>query len=158
MREAGVTAIVLRHGLPVRRLWAAWVGLCVAFGTAGLALHAALAADARYPLAWAFGLGAAAGALALVVAWRSMADAAWLLTSHPPDWFVAPADHPSPLRQGTVDPMMDLGGWVLMRFREAQGRHDIWLSASASQLGAGWHPLRAALFRPDGAAGASRRA
>lgn len=158
MRQAGGTAVVLRHGLPVRMLWAAWVGLCVAFGTAGLALHAALAADARDPLVWAMGLGAAAGALALVVAWRSMADAAWLLTSRHPDWFVAPAAHPSAMRQGVVDPMMDIGGWVLLRFREVQGRRDVWLSASAPQLGSGWHPLRAALFRPDGVAGASRRA
>ena len=159
MREAGVMAFVMRHGLVERLLWVTWAGLCVGVGTAGVAMHAALATDARGVLVWGAGFGAAAGAMAAALAWRSIPDARWRLEARAGCWYLASDDNPAVVREGRVDAMMDLGGWMLLRFREAEAepRRDAWLTASASRLGAGWHPLRAALFRPDRAAGAVRQ-
>lgn len=160
MREAGDMSIVLRHSLQERLVWATWAGLCVGVGAAGLAMHASSAADLHDAWAWGAWIGAAAALAAAGLAWRAMPDAPWRLELRGHDWVLTTISNPSDVRVGKVDAMMDLGGWMLLRFRDAEAaaRHETWLTASASRVGYLWHPLRAALFCPDGAAGAARRA
>jgi hypothetical protein len=59
-------------------------------------------------------------------------------------------------RDGQVEPMIDLGGWLLLKFLPADGSRAQWLSTGAARLGPCWHALRAALFRPDGPSAARR--
>ncbi len=47
--------------------------------------------------------------------------------------------------EGEVDVMLDLGGWMLLRFRPAAGAVR-WLPLAQAQAGAAWHPVRSALF------------
>ncbi|MBZ8140456.1 hypothetical protein CLD22_11165 [Rubrivivax gelatinosus] len=48
---------------------------------------------------------------------------------------------------GALDLMLDLGGWLLLRLRPAQGAPR-WLAVSAAEAGLRLHPLRAALYWP----------
>lgn len=47
--------------------------------------------------------------------------------------------------EGEVDVMLDLGGWMLLRFRPAAGAAR-WLPLARAEAGAAWHPLRSAVF------------
>ena len=156
MREAGLTAIVLQRGLPERLILAAWAGSCLGIGADGLAMQVALALDAQDLLVWGAATGAAAGIVAARLLWRWTPDAQWCLEERADGWHLSTAADPSEFRRGRVDAMLDLGGWMLLRFRDDESRRVTWLTASASRLGSAWHPLRAALFRLDGAAGAVR--
>jgi hypothetical protein len=55
---------------------------------------------------------------------------------------------------------LDLGPWMLLRFRPEGGgaRHDRWLALSQRQSGPGWHGARVALFAPQPQAAEPTRA
>jgi hypothetical protein len=49
--------------------------------------------------------------------------------------------------------MIDLGGWMLLRFRDLGVRRGgTWLAVDRARAGEQWHALRAAVFGPFGAA------
>ena len=56
---------------------------------------------------------------------------------------------PVPLRQ--LDLQLDAGGWLLLRWQQADGRHAGWGIARAAAAGSGWHGLRIALQAHAGA-------
>jgi hypothetical protein len=47
---------------------------------------------------------------------------------------------------GRARPMLDLGGWLLVRFDPAASRGSHWLALARSDAPAGWPALRAALY------------
>src|SRR5688572_28261630 len=50
--------------------------------------------------------------------------------------------------EGTVQPKLDLGSWLLLTLRSRQGGRR-WATVGRQRAGLVWHPLRAALFAPD---------
>lgn len=83
---------------------------------------------------------AAAGAGAL--AWRLERPCPVHLFWNGRVWCVGEAE-------GAVDVMLDLGGWMLLRFHPVAGAVR-WLALARAEAGAAWHPLRSALFAaPD---------
>jgi hypothetical protein len=50
--------------------------------------------------------------------------------------------------EGTVQVKLDLGGWMLLRFRPTADGAASWLAVSDRAAGPAWHPLRATLFAP----------
>jgi hypothetical protein len=49
--------------------------------------------------------------------------------------------------EGTVQPKLDLGSWLLLALRSQQGALR-WATVGRQRAGVAWHPLRAALFAP----------
>ena len=62
-------------------------------------------------------------------------------------------------RPGACEPMLDLGGWLLLRLRPADAPAR-WIAVTAGEAGPRWHALRAALYAPriddDAPAGEAR--
>jgi hypothetical protein len=56
---------------------------------------------------------------------------------------------------GTVQAKLDVGNWLLLCFRPADGGAATWLGVSGRTAGAAWHALRATLFAPGVAQQAS---
>jgi hypothetical protein len=53
-----------------------------------------------------------------------------------------------PPQEGSLQPMLDLGSWLLLRFRPLPSGRTRWLGVGRCSAGAAWHPLRATLFAP----------
>lgn len=157
MREATATAFALHQGPVERWAVAAWAGLCLGVGCAGLARHVALAAEMNQVSLVATAAGLLGGGVTMVLAWWAMPTWHWHLEWQGSTCRLTPVDDPAGAAEGAVHPMLDLGGWMLLRFNPADGRPVRWLAASARQLGPGWHGLRSALFRPDNPSAAARR-
>jgi hypothetical protein len=51
--------------------------------------------------------------------------------------------------EGTVQPKLDLGSWLLLTLRSQEGALR-WATVGRQRAGVAWHPLRAALFAPGG--------
>ena len=51
-------------------------------------------------------------------------------------------------QEGSLLPMLDLGNWLLLRFRPLPSGRPRWFGVGCSSAGAAWHPLRATLFAP----------
>jgi hypothetical protein len=49
--------------------------------------------------------------------------------------------------EGTVQPKLDLGSWLLLMLRPRQGARR-WATVGRQRAGPAWHPLRAVLFAP----------
>ena len=49
---------------------------------------------------------------------------------------------------GTVQATLEVGNWMLLRFRPADAGSASWLAVSGSDAGPAWHALRATLFAP----------
>jgi hypothetical protein len=47
---------------------------------------------------------------------------------------------------GELAVMVDLGGWMLLRFRPGSGAKAAWFGVGRRDCGAAWHGLRCALF------------
>jgi hypothetical protein len=89
-----------------------------------------------------------AGGLAWVLLRRSSSDG--VLTWDGAAWHWAPAKGLSVSSDpvaGDVRVVIDLGNWILVRFRSAPPRHDVvWLPVSGRYAGALWPAWRTALF------------
>jgi hypothetical protein len=98
---------------------------------------------------------AAAAALALgAVAWRAAHRPPEVLAWDGQAWSLGG-------QPGRAQVMIDLDGWVLLRFRpDAAPRRgpDVWLGVGAGASGLAWHGLRVALYawRPEGRSAPAR--
>jgi hypothetical protein len=92
---------------------------------------------------WSVGTTAAVvwllSALVAVLAWRAAAPRVATLNWDGQEWTVDEM-------AGQLLVMMDLGPWLLLRWMPAQRGRTRWLAVSASEAGAAWHGLRAALY------------
>jgi hypothetical protein len=52
--------------------------------------------------------------------------------------------------EGIVEAKLDLGSWMLLRFRSVSGRVT-WFGADRRRAASAWHALRATLFAPAAA-------
>jgi hypothetical protein len=138
-----------RLGMRERALISLWCGASLAAFAAWLVLHGwAMTRQDPMPI-WAPALaasmtGVAAGIAAWVIcrgecATLSWNRGAWRLTG------VGPGVSATP---GSLELMLDLGPWVLLRFRTDDRRVCRWLGVGESVAGPRWHALRAALHWP----------
>jgi hypothetical protein len=141
-----------------------WVALLAAVVAAGLAawiwshIDAAVGPAGRGAWLWLTVVPAAAGAGAWI-GWRgSHQQPLTLRWQHGQwSWTDGRIEH-----DGTVQPKLDLGSWLLLALRSQQGPAH-WATVARQRAGAAWHPLRATLFapqhvaaEPDAGEGASR--
>jgi hypothetical protein len=112
---------------------AAWLGSYVDAGAAGR-------------LGWLAGGSAVAlvgGCLGWALTPRQAGRVAW----HDGHWTVKFAGMAP--QEGSLQPMLDLGSWLLLRFRPLPAGRARWLRVGRAGAGAAWHPLRATLFAPS---------
>ncbi len=134
-------------GVTVQRSahWCAALGLLCAGVTASTAVWAAQRGDALGVLALLAVLGSALGLL-----WRALRRPAWRLRWDGRGWWLGvPGGTEQP---GELRLAIDLGLWVLLQFRAAQGGRRLWLPLQRRGLEADWHALRCALYSPRPAA------
>ena len=139
MRAAPPLALALGSGRPERAVVAGLVATSVATGLGWALWHGvAQQAMAWWPAAW---LPLLAGLAAAALAWRLCRPVQGQLVWDSRAWRLEPA--------GTVlslEPAIDLGGWMLLRLAPAQGR-GLWIGLSRAQVGAAhWHALRATVY------------
>ncbi len=121
------------------------------YGSACALLGAWIASHAEVPLVFAWPV---AGALGGWLGWRAVKPMGGLLRWDGQGWWSgsdAGAAHPL----HSVDLMMDLGGWMLLRARAEpvprRLRPGCWCGIGRHDAGAAWHGLRLALYHGTGA-------
>lgn len=94
----------------------------------------------------AVALALAGGLAAAVGAGRALRTPAFRLGWDGSRWSLQPAGGASAF--GRAEVMLDLGAWMLLRFRPEPGGigSDRWLALDRRQAGAAWHTARVALF------------
>jgi hypothetical protein len=138
--------LTLSEGATERSL----IALLAAATAAALAAWLWSHLDARFDLrghqAWAWlGVAASAG-IAARIAWRVAVPRPCTVRWQQDRW--SWIDTRSGIESlGTVEPRLDLGSWMLLALRTADGVVR-WAAVGRRHAGAGWHPLRAALFAP----------
>ena len=147
MRAAPAFELDVRPGLPVRAVLAMIGGACAAAVGAWTWSHidAAAGPAGRGAVGWlAVSLGAAmlGGWLGWRLAPRTPHTIAW----HQGQWTLCQCA--AAPRAGTVQVKLDVGSWMLLRFRPAGAGPTTWLAVSNSDAGPAWHALRATLFAP----------
>jgi hypothetical protein len=150
---------IVGHDRHVRTLVAIWVGLCLAAGAAWAAPHVCAMFECGATGGWAVSAAVAAGAVGALLGARSLHAQRWRLHWRSGAWWMLPAEEPDALgAQGRALAMIDLGGWMLLRFSPDGSRCHRWFVVRRSVLGAAdWHAMRAALHWPERAsAGRSR--
>ena len=140
-----------------RGLLALWCALAAAALGTWLALHGwALAFDRPPPDGLALAAALVSGLPAALAGWHALPVAAAQLTWGGDRWACSvPDDEGVAPLEGRLEPMIDLGIWMLLRFRSTAQPLVRWLVVDASRAGAAWHPLRAALFQPSAGASAA---
>lgn len=109
--------------------------------------------------AWALQRGDATGVVAfLAVAafashclWRALRRPTLRLGWDGERWWLAPEGE-AEAQAGELAVALDLGAWILLRFRAAPNaavrRRQVWLPLQRTGLEADWHALRCALYSP----------
>jgi hypothetical protein len=152
MRAAEPLEMDLQIGLRERSLVSLWCALSLAAFAAWLASHGwAMVRPDAMPV-WVPALAASvSGALAGAGAWFTtardeLATLAWIRGS----WtLTGPGSNANATAtQGSLALMLDLGPWMLLRFRADDRRGSRWFCVDESAAGSRWHLLRAALYRP----------
>lgn len=151
MRAAASFELHLQVGLRERLLVGLWCAASLAAFAAWLASHgwAMLRPDAMPP--WVPALVATvSGTLAGAVAWAATgrigsATLAWSRGN----WLLTGPAPQATATRGALELMLDLGPWMLLRFRAHDRRASRWFGVDASAAGPRWHLLRAALYRPQ---------
>jgi hypothetical protein len=149
MRAAPSFELELQVGPRERALVSLWCGICLAAFSAWLVAHGWTMTRQEPMPSWVPALAASAtGAVAGMAAWiigrgepatLGWSRGAWLLTGGRSGAQATP---------GSVALMLDLGPWMLLRFRPADRRACHWFGVDESAAGTQWHALRAALYRP----------
>jgi len=143
MHSAPPVRITLAHD----PAWSAFVIVVAGAAAANLAVWATLHAQAPRVLASVLALCAAvmAGCFVWRVLRRSL-SAPGVLVWDGAAWSWV-RDEPLPPATGEVRVMVDLGAWMLLRFRPGTaGSAPIWLPVSRRRAGAFWPQWRAALY------------
>jgi hypothetical protein len=141
--------LTLRFARRERLLLAAWCGVSMAALAAWLAAHAWVHwGDGPLPSLWQAAVAAIVAAPAALLGWRVLPAAAWELHWDAGNWRLRSPGHDGANDlPGEAEPMLDLGVWMLLRFRgEDSSRR--WLVADADRAGRHWSALRAALYLP----------
>jgi hypothetical protein len=149
MRAAASFEIGLQTGLRERVLVSLWSAVSLAAFAAWLASHGWATVRPDTMPAWVPALAASvSGVLAAAAAWvcgrgeratLAWSRGSWLLTRPAPD---------APATPGSLALMLDLGPWMLLRFRAVDRRASRWFCIDESAAGPAWHALRAAVYRP----------
>jgi hypothetical protein len=132
-RERAVIATVLACVGAAVAAWL-WSHVDAAAGPAG-----------RGALPWLVVVPTAA-AVAAAAGWAAASRACGSIHWHRQRWTLHP-EGGAPL-DGTLAAELDLGSWMLLRFRPADGGGSAWLAVARAEAGSGWHALRATLFMP----------
>jgi hypothetical protein len=117
--------------------WIAFCAVCSGSAVANLAGWMLLRVETGTALAWL--LGALAAVLTAAVAARESVPGD--LTWNGERWQWAG-------REGSARVMVDLHGWMLLRFDPTKGPRR-WIAASRRSSSGGWAALRAALYSPS---------
>ena len=145
MRAAPAFELDVTPGRSERVALALLGGLCAAVVGAWVwsLVDAAAGPAGRGATAWvAVSLGTAV--LGLWLGWMLSPRSPGTLAWRQGHWTLClPAAAPC---AGAVQAKLDLGAWMLMRFRPADGGRARWLAVSNSAAGPAWHALRATLF------------
>jgi hypothetical protein len=141
--------LTLQYTRRERLLLAAWCGLSVAALAAWLTAHAwAHWGDGPLPSLWQTTGAAIVAAPAALLGWRVLPVAAWELRWDAGNWrLCSPGNDGGNDLPGEAEPMLDLGIWMLLRFRGTDSSCR-WLVADADCAGVHWPALRAALYLP----------
>ena len=136
--------VTLASGRREQGLVAALYAVAFALLGAWMASHAAVSAFVAWPVA---------GLLGAWLGWKAVQPMGGLLRWDGKGWWHgqhAGAAHPL----HSVDLMMDLGGWMLLRARaepvSRRLRPGRWCGIGRRDVGAGWHGLRLALYHGTG--------
>jgi len=148
-RVATAFGLTLRLAPRDRALLAAWVALSVSVFAVWLAALGWMAWTPAPMPSWLAPLVVVS--FGLPAAWwtrrRAVGEVA-LLHWREGAWYLAAPDDPERRDGGRVEPMIDLGGWMLLRFRSDESKLERWFVADPAQAGSTWHDMRAALYRP----------
>jgi hypothetical protein len=138
--------VALAPGRRERLLVAALYAVAFALVGAWMASHGAVSVLIGWPVAGVLGACLGWGALQPMRGTLRWDGQGW--------WHGQPSGAAHPLH--SVDLMMDLGGWMLLRVRAepVAGRllPGRWCGVGRTEAGAGWHGLRLALYHGAGAA------
>ena len=156
MRAAPAFELHVTPGCGERGALAMLGGVCVAALGAWLWSHidAAAGPAGHGAAAWlAVSVPAAAlgGWLGWLLAPRSPCTLAW----RQGQWTLC--RRTAPPSAGTVHAKLDVGSWMLLCFRAADGGRTSWLAVSGRDAGPAWHALRATVFAPGSFGAASDR-
>ena len=141
----------MRSAPPVRWACAAnlgWLATQLALNSTAAAVGVAWLAGWNgwsSPVPLAAGLGGAA--LAAFVSWRGLRHGPVAVEWNSGHWSLQ--DTTGRHRPGQLDVMIDLGGWLLLRFRPEDGslrRRSHWFATSCGGRHAAWSAFRAALY------------
>jgi hypothetical protein len=147
--------LTLQLGRRERVLLSVWCGLSAGTLVAWLVLHGWMIGSESPVPPWLAPVAALLSALpAAALGWSASRGHALLIGWNDGVWRCAsPGDNAPPVA-GLLEPMIDLGVWMLLRFRSTEPVRTRWLVADASQAAGRWHDLRAALFQPAATAAA----
>ena len=137
-------------------VWRSGVALAVGLAIAALSAWLATRGEPLQPLVLTAWVGALFGTIVLGGSLMRVPAAAlqwdgrqWWLAPAVPGRSVAIADQGTP---GDIEVALDLGGWMLLRFRAnpwpPYGSRSTWLPAQRRGLEAQWHALRCAVYSP----------
>jgi hypothetical protein len=131
------------------------VGLCLLGAAAAASPLMWLALWLLVPPLAALGVAAAVALLVAGLLWRRSGVSARALAWDGAQWWLLARDESAP-RAGRVQLMIDLGAWLLLRFRAARGdARGHWLALSQARHRPHWHALRCALYAHGVAANAA---
>ncbi|MFO1218959.1 MAG: hypothetical protein U1E89_11350 [Burkholderiaceae bacterium] len=140
----------MQHTHRERWLLGGWAGVCVGTGAAWAVARCvdALGWELSWPAAWA--AGAVIGIVAAALAARRVPSLRWRVGWRSGAWTLAEAGQADDAGQpGQLQSMIDLGAWMLVRFRpDAPRRGSRWFVVGAGESASGRHALRAALYWP----------
>jgi hypothetical protein len=150
MRSAPAFELDLRPGWAERAACSVLGAAAAGAVTAWLGSHLAAATTQGWPSL----AGAIAGALiGGGLAWRLTPRRAARIAWHDGRWTLQ-CEREAAL-EGSLLPMLDLGSWLLLRFRPLPRGRARWLGIGRGSAGPAWHPLRATLFAPSRASRAA---
>ena len=131
--ERALVATIVSASVAVLAVWL-WSHVDAAAGPAG-----------RGAASW-LAVGAGAALLGAGLGWRLAPRTPAALAWRQGQWLLGRGG--AVPQEGSLQARLDLGSWVLLRFRPSGGGRAIWLGVGVDQAGAAWHPLRASLFAP----------
>jgi hypothetical protein len=147
MRAAPAFQLTCGPGAAERSAVAVLAGACAAVVAAWLWSHidAAAGPAGKGSMPWLW-VGAGAALLGSGLGWMLMPLQQGTIAWQQGRWSLQRSA--AQAVEGGLEAKLDLGSWMLLRFRPAGSGSIIWLCVDRSGSGAAWHALRATLFAP----------